>query len=141
MVEPLTEELLGELLDAPDPMRFVEDHGITQRSLPEYLAQLLDEKGLSRPAVIRDAGLNATYGYQIFTGARKASRDYILQIAFAMHCTLKETNRMLQAAGLSALYCKDRRDAIIIFCIDRGMTLLRVNEELYRFGEGTIGAA
>lgn len=139
MNEPLTEELLSELLSASDPSEFADAHGITQRSLPDYLQQLLDEKGLSRPAVIREAGLNATYGYQIFTGARRASRDYILQIAFALHCTLQETNRLLQAAGVNELYCKNRRDAIIIFCIDRELTLFRVNEELYRFGEKTIG--
>ena len=43
-----------------------------------------------------------------------------------------------KAAGVSELYCKDRRDAIIIFCIDRGCSLQKVNEELYRFGERTI---
>lgn len=42
------------------------------------------------------------------------------------------------AAGVSVLNCKDRRDAIIIFCIDRGCSLQKVNEELYRFGEETV---
>lgn len=39
---------------------------------------------------------------------------------------------------MSSLYSKDRRDAIIIFCIDRGCSLQKVNEELYRFGEETV---
>ena len=42
------------------------------------------------------------------------------------------------SAGVSVLNCKDRRDAIIIFCIDRGCSLQKVNEELYRFGEETV---
>ena len=62
----------------------------------------------------------------------------MLQLVFAMHCTLKEANRMLQAAGHSALYCKNRRDAIIIFCLNKGMDLRTTDEELYRFGEQTI---
>ena len=136
--EPLTDELLAELLDAPDPARFADAHRITERSLPEYLQQLLDEKGLARAAVVRDAGLNETFGYQIFTGARHASRDKILQLVFALHCTLQEANRLLQAAGHNELYCKNRRDAIIIFCLDKKYTLLHTNEELYRFGEETI---
>ena len=139
MEEPLTDELLAELLQAPDPARFADERLGPQRSLPEYLRQLLDEKGLERASVVREAGLNATYGYQIFVGSRKPSRDYILQIAFALHCTLRETNRLLQAAGVNGLYCKNRRDAIIIFCIDRGYSLFCANEELYRFGEPTIG--
>ena len=84
------------------------------------------------------ADLNDTFGYQIFKGTRHPSRDKVLQIAFAMALTLRETNRALTAAGASELYCKDRRDAIIIFCLDRGCSLQKVNEELYRFGERTI---
>ena len=138
MSEPLTDELLKELLDAPSIDNYVEQHDFIERSLSEYLQQLLEEKHLERARVVRMADLNETYGYQIFTGARQPTRNKVLQIAFAMALTLKETNRALAAAGVSALNCKDRRDAIIIFCIDRACSLQKVNEELYRFGEDTI---
>ena len=84
------------------------------------------------------ANLNETFGYQIFMGTRNPSRNKLLQIAFAMALTLRETNRMFEAGGVSSLYSKSRRDAIIIFCLERGCSLQRVNEELYRFGEETI---
>ena len=84
------------------------------------------------------ANLNETFGYQIFKGERNPSRNKVLQIAFAMALSLRETNRALSAAGVNALNCKNRRDAIIIFCIDRGCSLQKVNEELYRFGEETV---
>ena len=136
--EPLTDELLQELLDAPDPVKFASKHRITRRGLPAYLQQLLDEKGLDRPKVVKAAGLNPTYGYEIFTGGKRPSRDKLLQIVFAMGCTLQEANRVLQAGGHNELYCKNRRDAIIIFCLDHGQSLLRTDEELYRFGEEPI---
>lgn len=136
--EPLTERLLAELLDAPSIDAFVSTHESVERSLSDYLNQLLASKGLSRPRVIRAAGLNPTFGYQIFTGQRNPSRDKVLQLTLAMGCTLTETNRALQAAGHSALYCKSRRDAIIIFCIERGCDLHGTDEELYRFGERTV---
>lgn len=138
MSEPLTDELLQELLDAPTIDSYVEGHDFIERSLSEYLQQLLSEKRLERARVVRMADLNETYGYQIFTGARQPTRNKVLQIAFAMALTFKETNRALTAAGASALNCKDRRDAIIIFCIDKGCSLQKVNEELFRFGEDTI---
>ena len=87
---------------------------------------------------MRRAGLNDTFGYQIFMGPRGASRNKVLQLAFALGLTLKEADRLLQAAGASGLYCKDRRDAIIIFCLDHGYSLQKTDEELYRFGEDTI---
>ncbi len=138
MKEPLTEELLNELLGSSSPVAFANKHKIGQVKLPDYLQRLLDEKGLERAAVVREAGINSTFGYQIFTGARNASRNKLLQIAFAMKLNLAETNRLLQAGGVNPLYCKNRRDAIIIFCIDHAQTLQQTDEELYRFGEETI---
>ena len=136
--EPLTEELLDELLSASSVDSFVRDVDGNPRSLSDYLRYLLETKGLVRSKVIRDADLNETFGYQIFSGQRKASRNKILQLVFAMHLTVREANRLLQCAGLNSLYCKVRRDAVILFCLDRGMSLQEVNEELYRMGEQTI---
>lgn len=138
MAEPLTEELLDELLEAPSIDGFLEGHECVSRTLASYLNELLEAKRLKRSQVVHMANLNETFGYQIFTGARNPSRDKVLQIAFAMALTLRETNRALEAAGVSSLYSKDRRDAIIIFCLDRGCSLQKVNEGLYRFGERTI---
>ena len=138
MKEPLTEELLQELLSASDVRAYADGHRLPARSLSGYLQQLLEEKSLERADVVREAGLNETFGYQIFMGQRGASRNKVLQLAFAMACTLREANRLLQAAGANELYCKNRRDAIIIFCLDRGYGLRKTDEELYRFNEDTI---
>ena len=138
MAEKLTEELLSELLDAPTIDGFVAKNVLGHRKLGEYLEELLEQKGLKRSQVVHMANLNETFGYQIFTGQRNPSRNKVLQIAFAMALSLRETNRTLEAAGVSSLYSKDRRDAIIIFCLDRGCSLQKVNEELYRFGEETL---
>lgn len=138
MAERLTEELLDELLNSSNIDAYLGDAMTSDESLAEYLQQLLEEKHLERSRVVRMADLNETFGYQIFLGQRNPSRNKVLQIAFAMALTLRETNRALTYAGLSELYCKNRRDAIIIWCIDHGCSLVKVNEELYRLGEETI---
>lgn len=138
VAERLTEEVLQELLDAPSLDEFIDAHEFPAVTLPEFLERMLEKKGLKRSRVVRMADLNETFGYQIFTGARNPSRDKVLQIAFAMALSLRETNRALMAAGASSLDPKCRRDAIIIFCIDQGCSLQKVNEELYRLGEDTI---
>lgn len=138
VAERLTEEVLQELLDAPSLDEFIDAHEFSAVTLPEFLERMLEKKGLKRSRVVRMADLNETFGYQIFTGARNPSRDKVLQIAFAMALSLRETNRALMAAGASSLDPKCRRDAIIIFCIDQGCSLQKVNEELYRLGEDTV---
>lgn len=137
--EPLTEELLAELLAAPDPAAFTDAHDLAHRDLATYLNELLLVKDRRRVEVVRAAELNETFGYQIFKGQRGAGRDTVLRLAIALGCDLVETRRLLQAAGVNELYCKDRRDAIIIFCIDRGYSLRHVDDELYRLGERTLG--
>lgn len=138
MEEPLTDELLKELLNAPSAASFVDDNNFIDRTLSEYLAQLLEEKGLKQAEVIRKAQLDVTFGYQIFKGTRHPKRDKVLQLAFALDCSLQETNRLLQAANCNELYCKNRRDAIIIYAITHHYGLFQVEDALYRFGEETI---
>lgn len=134
----LTDDLLKELLEGPNIARFVQDVPDTAYDLPTYLNSLLKEKGRRRIDVVHAADLNETFGYQIFTGARKPSRDKAIQIAFGMPCTLRETQRLLKHAGCNELYVKNRRDAIIVFCLTNGMTLAQTEEELFRFGQRTI---
>lgn len=154
MDEELTEKLLEELLAADDLRQLVGpgtgDSGrfdglgsfgegsSNEPSLSDYLNRLLEEKGLKRSDVIRLAGLNSTFGYQIFTGARKASRNKLLQLAFAMRLTLRETGRLLRRGDAGSLCCKDRRDAIIVFALSKGLSLQEVEELLFSFGESTI---
>lgn len=68
MDERITEELLAELLASPSIEGFLGENAINEVTLSEYLQQLLDKKGLKRAEVIRKANLNATFGYQVFTG-------------------------------------------------------------------------
>jgi len=138
MEEPLTDELLEQLLASPSPQAYFKASQTSSWSLPEYLQALLDELGLNRAEVISQAGLNATFGYQIFMGQRNASRNKLLQLAFAMGLSLQQTNRLLQAGGANELYCKNRRDAIIIFALDKGYSLQKADEALFSFHEETI---
>ena len=88
MNEPLTEDLLDELLNSPSPTDYVEDRQLQKRNLSQYLQQLLDEHGLVRKDVVRAAGIDATYGYQLFTGQRSnPSRDKTLALAFALRAS------------------------------------------------------
>ena len=47
----LTEELLNELLDAPNIDGYIKEHDFAAPSLSDYLKQLLQEKGLERSRV------------------------------------------------------------------------------------------
>lgn len=136
--EPLTDELLQQLLASATPEAYLNRVDLPNRTLPDYLHELLKEKRLRRSEVIRASGLNNTHAYQVFNGERNIGRDNAIMLSFGLQCTLQETQRLLRLAGVSELWCKVRRDAIIIYCIEHGMTRVECDDELWRLKEKTL---
>ena len=142
MKEKSTDELLN-ILQGCSNLSHLED---TLQILPNkneytftsYLSKLLSEKNISKSKVIADANLARTYGYQIFQGEKNPGRDKILAIAFAMHLTLEECNRLLILAHSNILYSKNRRDAILIFALENNYSLDKTNDVLYEMREDIL---
>lgn len=136
--EPLTEELLELLLKSTSPESYLQEANLPERTLSDYLGELLKAKRLTRSEVIRSSGVTTTFAYQIFQGTRRPGRDNAIMLAIALSCTLVEAQRLLRLAGVSELWVKTRRDAIIIFCLEHGYTREQTDDELYRMGEKTL---
>ena len=137
--EILTEDLLARLLDAQNPEEYLcQEDSVFDRTLPDYLYQLLNERGMNRADVVRGSGLNSAHLYDIFDGESNVGRDRAIMLAFGLCCSLVETQRLLRLAGVSELWPKVRRDAIIIWCIEQGMTRAECDDELYRLDERTL---
>lgn len=135
--EPLTSDLLEGIVESGSVSEVAKLDG-QAIDLPTYLEELLKKHHVKRIDVIHAAGINETFGYQIFKGQRNASRDKVIQIALGIGCTLDETQHLLIYADAGALYAKNRRDAIIIYGITHGRSRQEVDEDLYRFGERTL---
>lgn len=137
--ERLTEDLLERLLEASSPEAYLDTEGIEgNREFVDYLFERLGERGGKRAAVVRESGLNPTVVYDIFQGKSRPGRDHAVMLAFGLHCDLRQTQRLLRLAGVSELWCKQRRDAILIWCIDHGYTREQADDELFRLGEKTL---
>ena len=137
----LTDELLSKMMLEPSLDEVLKHTTSTRLTLAEYLDVLLREKTLKKSVVIAESQLNQTFAYQIFSGERNPSRNKLLQLAFAMRLDFHETKRLLRCANVGELYIKNRRDAIIIFCLNNGLSLIQTEEKLYAFGEETIVSA
>ncbi|MBQ6524630.1 MAG: XRE family transcriptional regulator [Atopobiaceae bacterium] len=134
----MTEELLERLLASATPEAYLSTTQTDDRSLADYLLDLIDAHGVTRADVVRGSAVNSTFVYQVFSGTRKIGRDNAIKLAFGIGCTLREAQRLLRHAGVSELWCKNRRDAIIIYAIEHGFTLAECDDELYRLGEDTL---
>ncbi|WP_288240229.1 helix-turn-helix transcriptional regulator [uncultured Bifidobacterium sp.] len=131
----LTEELLNRLLRSTDIGSFLDSEHIVDLEFTDYLRSVLEHHGLTRADVVRASGLNPTVVYDIFAGKSRPGRDSAIMLSLGLDCDLQETQRLLRLAGVSELWCKQRRDAIIIWCVNNGYDRDAVDHELIRFNE------
>jgi hypothetical protein len=137
--EHLTEDLLARLLSSSTPEEYLREPGaIVDRSLASYVTDLLRSRGLKRADVVRASGLNGTFVYDIFAGKSKPGRDHAIMLAVGLGCNLRETQRLLRLAGVSELWPKVRRDAIIIWCIQHRYDRFQIDDELWHMDEQTL---
>ena len=136
--EHLTEELLERLRASRSVDSYHENAETPDRSLPDYLFELLDKRKLKRADVMRGSGLNGTVVYDIFSGKSRPGHDHAVMLALGLKANLRETQRILRLAGAGELWCKRRRDAVLIWCIEHGLTRAETDDELYRLGEKTL---
>lgn len=99
-------------------------------SFPAYLAQRMEERGITPQQLGVLALLSRSFTYQICSGNRAPSRDMVLRLAIALKLSVEETQRMLLLSKRGALYARVRRDAILIFCLSRHLSLYDADEML-----------
>lgn len=138
---PLTEQALEQILTSGSIDAAAAVDNEVERDLPGYLTGLMEARGLSQA----DVGAASDVGYQrvydILHRSKGIGRNGALALAFTLHCSLRETQRLLWHAKAERLYARNRRDAIIIYALDHRMTLAQANTALYEFGEPTISNA
>lgn len=101
----------------------------------QYLDKLRKDKNISKAELINNADISRTYGYQILNGSKYASRDKILKLCLSGKFNIEETNRLLTLGGYSRLYSKDPRDTVIIFAINKGLSVIDTDLFLDKFNQ------
>lgn len=135
---PATAKLMKMLETSPRQFRDQQIPVIKTPAFHEYLYRLMEKQNISVSSLITGALISKTYVYQFLNGERMPGRDIILRICLVMGLKLDETQRLLTLAGKSVLYPKIRRDAAILYCIKKKMTLDETNSFLEELGEGGL---
>lgn len=136
-----TTELLNELknFDSFKEYEKINKNSMINKTLSQYLCDLLEEKHLKKSDVIRKGELNESYAYQMFSGVKSTpSKDKLICLSIGMDLSVDETNSLLKLAGLSPLYPRIKRDSIIIINMNNKKSVVEINEELYNEWEETL---
>lgn len=135
-----TSELTNEILGAGSVDDVMEEkkEAFAESTLADYLAQMLEEHGLSKHDAIFRSEVDTVYGYQIFQGKKKPRRDVLLQLAFGMSLTVDETKRLLYYGNTGTLYPRVKRDAYLMYALHHHYSIAAANRLLYENGEETL---
>lgn len=108
-------------------------------SLSELINRLVTEKGLRKSQVIKNSELSEVYAYQIFSGLRTPDRKKLLCLAIGMNLNLDEVQTLLKCAGYPTLYVKRPFDSIITYGICKKLSVVEINELLFKYDLETLG--
>ncbi len=108
----------------------------------DYMREMLRHKGMTQQALFDRAGLSQRYGYRLLTQeTHTRQRDYILRLCFAASLSLQETQRALKLYGMSELYARIPRDAVLMIALNRGISEIpQVNRLLEEHGADPLKA-
>lgn len=136
-----TSKIVEELGLCPDFQTFYAENKdyMVSGNLSSLLAELLESKGLKKSQVIKNAEFSEVYGYQIFSGIRVPERKKLLCLAVGMGLNIDEAQQLLKCAGYSQLYVKIPFDSAVLYGLCKGMTVVEINELLYKYDLETLG--
>ena len=106
-----------------------------QPELAAHLADLLQIRGLTVQDVIVRCNLDRSYGYQLFNGTRRPTRDFLLRLSLLLRLEEREVQRLLKIAARPVLYARNRRDAAVLYGLAHGLTLEETETLLRSLGE------
>lgn len=114
-----TKELEGILLNKhkDDVNNYIdeESHEMFKTTFGDYFRDILLTKKISQTSLFVRADISEKYGYKLISGEKHTNqRDIIIRLCYAANFTLLETQRALKLYGMSPLYARIKRDALLI---------------------------
>ena len=99
-------------------------------ALSDYLHTILEAHDMTVIQAIQCCNLDRSFGYQLFNGTRRPTRDILLTLAIQLELTERETQRLLKLSGRPVLYARNRRDAAVLYCLSHRLTPAEAEELL-----------
>lgn len=104
-------------------------------ALSNYLQEQLRRRGMVLKDIIRRCNLDRNYGYQLFNGTRRPTRDVLMILSLELGLREREAQRLLQLAGRAPLYARCRRDAAVLYGLSHHLSPAEVHDLLLELGE------
>ena len=133
-----TKELEGILLNHDDISELNDE--MLNISFGDYFRNVLLTKNITQQTVFLNADIGEKYGYKLISGEKHTKqRDVIIRLCFAGEFTFNETQRALRLYGMSPLYARIKRDALLINAFNKHIgNIIDLNQFLKEQGEAPL---
>lgn len=97
----------------------------SNRVFADYFREVTQKRSITLQDVFLRADIPERYGYKLISGEKHTrQRDLIIRMCLVGKLTTKETQHALKLYGLSELYPRIRRDAIIIIALNQRLNTI-----------------
>ena len=136
-----TDQLLEKLNQAQSMTAFFEENKATfvDCAIGEYIRLEMQKRKYSKAKMIRDTGINKRYFMDILSGKKTPHRRYVLRIFLALGLDLNDVQWYLKACAYHQLYTRNKRDCVIIYCINHRLSVVECNAMLNKLGQENLG--
>lgn len=136
-----TTELLRELkrqsCSLPD---YLSNHKETFviEDIKSFWEEIIAKKNYSKSNIINKSDFSYCYFYDVINGRKMPTKDKVVRLALAMKMSVDECQQALKLSGRSALYPKIRRDSVLIYSIEKHLTIAQCDDLLAQHGEDEL---
>ena len=136
-----TEKILERIAGANSVTEYLEENRSTfdLLTIGEYIELELESRKLTKASVIKRSGINKRYFNDIIAGAKTPNRRYTIRIFLAIGLELKDVQWYLKACDYPQLFAKNKRDSVIIYCINKKLPVSECNAMLNKIGLENLG--
>lgn len=107
-------------------------------NIHDFWEGVIKKSGFSKSNIINKADFSYCYFYDVINGRKIPNKDKIVRLILTMHLDLDDCQQALRLSGRSSLYPRIKRDSIIIYAINHGLTVYQCNDLLTKHGEEAL---
>lgn len=104
-----------------------------QKEPIQYLLDTAALHNIDKSTLIKNSGMERSRASHILSNDRTMTREVCLAFAIAGKLTLDEANTLLKYASHNQLYARDERDSVLIYSLNKGLSIIDTNSILYEF--------
>jgi len=136
-----TEKILNQLTEDKTFTEILEENkgSFSYKTIGEYISDAIHKNNTTKARLIRESGINKRFFFDILANKKRPSRRYIIRIFLALELNLTDVQWYLKATDYPQLYARDKRDAVIIYCINHNIKVEECNRMLNKVGLENLG--